>query len=64
MDINIKYDKSSCYHKNLPYIDEHAIYVPVHEFSPEGTNSAYKVLITKEMFVKAYNKWIKGEQDE
>ena len=43
-------------YSNAPefYVDNEGIYVPV-----VGT-SAYKQLMSKEMFVEAYNKWIKG----
>ena len=49
---------------NKPYVGEDAIYVPVHTCSPQGCGTSYRVLITKQLFIEAYNKWIKGEQDE
>lgn len=49
------------YVKQEPYVGNNAIYVPCHEYVPKGCASAYKALITKELFVEAYNKWIKGE---
>ena len=45
--------------KQEPYVDDHGIYVPIHEYVPEGTESAYQCIMTKEMFVEAYNKWVK-----
>jgi hypothetical protein len=36
--------------------------MPYQEYVPEGCASAYKLVMSKEMFVEAYNKWIKGEE--
>ena len=52
---------SGCYIKQEPYVDEYGIYVPVEEYVPEGCESMYRCVITKEMFVEAYNKWIKND---
>ena len=50
--------------KQEPYVNESGIYMPVEEYVPEGCASVYKQLISKEVFVEAYNKWIKGEINE
>lgn len=50
--------------KQEPYVGEDAIYIPVNEYVPEGCASIYKQLISKELFIEAYNKWIKGEINE
>lgn len=47
--------------KQEPRIDDKGIWVPVHEYVPENMVSAYRLVISKEMFIEAYNKWIKGE---
>ena len=47
--------------KQEPRIDDKGIWMPVHEYVPENMVSAYRLVISKEMFVEAYNKWIKGE---
>lgn len=47
--------------KQEPYIDDDGIYIPMEEYVPEGCISAYKCIMTKEMFIEAYNKWIKDE---
>lgn len=47
--------------KQEPRIDDKGIWMPVHEYVPENMVSAYRLLISKEMFIEAYNKWIKGE---
>lgn len=51
------------YVKQKPYVGDDGIYVPVEAYVPEGFVSAYKCIITKEMFVEAYNKYIKGDFD-
>ena len=47
--------------KQEPRIDDKGIWVPVREYMPENMVPSYLLLISKEMFVEAYNKWIKGE---
>lgn len=47
------------YIKQNPYVGEDGIYVPCEEYVPDGCASVYKCVLTKEMFVEAYNKWIK-----
>jgi hypothetical protein len=55
---------SGRYIKQEPYVDNHGIYMPVNEYVPEGSVSMYKCIMTKEMFVEAYNKWIKKDVDK
>lgn len=52
---------SGRYIRQEPYVDDHGIYVPDKEYVPEGCASTYRCIVTKEMFVEAYNKWIKPE---
>lgn len=52
------------YIKQEPYIDDTGLYLPCEEYVPEGTASAYRMVISKEQFVEMYNKWIKGEENE
>lgn len=47
--------------KQCPYVGEDGIYIPVREYALDGCESTYRLVISKEMFVEAYNKWIKGE---
>ena len=47
--------------KHEPYVDDEGIWYPVHEYTPEWMSTSYKLIISKEMFIEAYNKWIKGE---
>lgn len=49
--------------KQHPYVSDDGIYVPYKDYVLEGCSSAYKLVISKEMFVEAYNKWIKGEEN-
>lgn len=51
---------SGLYIRQKPYVGDDGIYVPVHEYVPEGTESMYTCVMTREMFVEAYNKWIKN----
>lgn len=44
-----------------PYVGEDGIYVPCEEYVPEECAGDYKCILTKEMFVEAYNKWIKDK---
>ena len=46
--------KPHTYIKQKPYVGNDGIYVPL-----EGCARHYKCILTKEMFVEAYNKWIK-----
>ncbi len=41
-----------------PYVDDDGIYIP-HEYDPRY----HRMLISRKLFVEAYNKWIKGEPD-
>lgn len=54
---------SGRYIKQEPYVGENGIYVPVNEYVPEGSASMYKCVMTKKMFVEAYEKWIESERD-
>lgn len=51
---------SGRYIKQEPYVDNYGIHVPVNEYVPEGSAPIYRCIMTKEMFVEAYNKWIKN----
>jgi hypothetical protein len=48
------------YIRKYPYVGEDGIYKPCQEYVPEDCDVAYQMIISKEMFVEAYNKWIKG----
>lgn len=51
---------SGYYTKQKPYIDDYGIYVPEQEYVPQGTHGSYKCIMTKELFIEAYNRWIKN----
>ena len=53
--------KQSAYIKQEPYVDDDGIWIPYEEYVLEGYASAYRLVMSKEIFVEAYNKWIKGE---
>lgn len=50
---------SSRYIKQEPYVGDYGIYEPIDTYVPEGCGSVYRCIITKKMFVEAYNKWIR-----
>jgi hypothetical protein len=47
--------------KHEPYVDDEGVWYPCEEYTPEWMDTNYKLVISKKMFVEAYNKWIKGE---
>lgn len=47
-----------------PYVNDSGIWVPLNPYVEEGNVSTYKMIISKELFIEAYNKWIKGEENE
>lgn len=54
--------KHPTYIKQEPYVGEDGIYVPLEPYIQEGHASDYKCIMTKKMFVEAYNKWIKNDK--
>ena len=50
--------------KTEPKIDDEGIWMPLNAFVPEGSATAYKLVISKEIFIEAYNKWIKENNNE
>jgi len=54
---------SGRYIRQEPYVDKNGIYIPDKEYVPEGCESTYRCVMTKEMFVEAYNKWIVGKRN-
>lgn len=53
---------SELYIKQEPYVGEDGIYIPLQAYVPEGCSCVYKCVMTKEMFIEAYNKWIKNDK--
>lgn len=58
---SITNDEPQKYIKQYPRVDNDGIYMPLEEYVLEGTGSPYRLVMSKEMFVEAYNKYIKGE---
>jgi hypothetical protein len=54
---------SERYIKQKPFVDDRGIHVPINEYVQEGCASTYVCIMPKELFVEAYNKWIKGKTD-
>ena len=46
--------------KNKPYVDEDGIYEPCCEYTQEGIASNYKLIIPKEIFIEAFEKFCKN----
>ena len=61
--MNNKDDKFEVWVKQEPYIGEGCIYKPIYAYAPEGIRMSYEMIISKEMFVEAYNRWIKEVED-
>ena len=62
LDLNtILNAKRPVYIKQNPYVGEDGIYEPCEPYVEEGCASAYKCILTKEVFIEAYNKWIKEQ---
>lgn len=49
------------YVKQEPYVDDQGIWMPLELYVPEGCTSNYQLAISKEIFIEAYNKWIKED---
>ena len=52
------------WNKTKPKIDDDGIWMPISDFVPEGCETNYKLVMPKDIFIEAYNKWIKGNVDE
>jgi len=50
--------------KTKPKIDDEGIWIPATDYVPEGCETNYKLIVPKDIFIEAYNKWIKGNVDE
>lgn len=60
MSANLKLDimdAADVYVKQYPYIDDNGIWMPIGDYAPQGVSN-HRLVMPKEMFVEAYNKWI------
>ncbi len=48
--------------KNEPHINDDGIWIPAQTHTLLGSSPIYNLLIPKDLFIEAYNKWIKGEE--
>ena len=55
---NLVIAKYPVYIKQEPYVNDEGIWIPCEEYVQEGCASTYRCVLTKEMFIEAYNKWI------
>ena len=60
----IKMPEQTNYIKQEPYVGDDCIYWPVEEYVPEVCARHYRQVLTKELFIEAYNKWIVGDSNE
>lgn len=61
-DLHLYESRGDVLVKCHPYVGDDGIYVPCKDYVPAGCAATYKMILSKEMFVEAYNKWIKGEE--
>ena len=54
-----EYSREPKYIKQEPKVLDDGIYVPVHPYVEEGVESGYQMIMSREIFVEAYNKYIK-----
>lgn len=47
--------------KQYPYVDDKGIYIPSQEYAHPDDIVIYKCVLTKELFVDAYNLWIRND---
>jgi hypothetical protein len=45
--------------KHNSKVTDDGIYVPVYDYQYDSEKPLYKLLISKEVFIEAYNRWIK-----
>ena len=50
--------------KQEPYVDDDGIYMPLHPYVQAGDSSCYQLVMTREMFIEAYNKYIKPLEEK
>lgn len=52
------------YVKQYPYVGHDGIWMPVQEYAREDEFPMYRMVLSKELFIEAYNMWIKGDKNE
>ena len=50
--------------KAMPKVTDDAILMPMQPIYQTGTAVSYKTVMTREVFIEAYKKWILGEADD
>ena len=55
-------ETNKVWHTTEPVVEDDAIYVPLSAYYLDGESVNYRKLITKEVFIEAYKKWILGEE--
>lgn len=62
--LNNNYNNTKKWILNKTKIDDKGIWVPCCQYTEEGTKSSYKLLMSKDDFVKAYKLYILGEFEQ
>ena len=60
----INNEEVKTWHRNKTQVREDGIYSPCCEFSEEGTETNYRLMMSKEDFIKAYKLYIEESADE
>ena len=55
--------KEPVYVMTHPFVDNEGIWMPVSSYVREDEFPAYRLVVPKEIFIEAYNMWIKGADD-
>ena len=58
------HEKECVFVKQKPIVNDEGIWNPVHPYVPEGAESTYQLVISKESFIEAYNRWLRQETEE
>ena len=55
----INMEEGEMWYPTYPYVDDKGIWIPLSPYANDKVASDYKLLISKEMFVEAYNRYIR-----
>lgn len=55
------YDDNNIYYSTHTYVDDNGIWEPLSSYVKADESCDYKLLISKEVFIEAYNKFIRDD---
>lgn len=58
---NFYYDDNYIYYPTHAYVNDAGIWEPLSSYVKTGESCDYKLLISKEVFIEAYNKFIRDD---